>query len=143
MKLTQANFYSLLQAKDVEDSLCLWLYAKRGYFCIPSSNKLSTQLYECVLIDPAIKDKRIYIQIKKGERSLDSKDFSELNGEVYLLSTDGKVSIDSIDQDRIFSEDSKELFEFAVNAANEAYIPEGIRLWIQLLQTSGSELYES
>lgn len=45
------TFYDYLSPSDAEDLLCFWLYQKDGYIVIPSTNKLSTQLYECVLLD--------------------------------------------------------------------------------------------
>ena len=52
LSLCEKHFYSLLQPEDVEDLLALWLYDKKGYVCIPSTNKIATPKYECVLVDP-------------------------------------------------------------------------------------------
>ena len=66
LSLCEKHFYSLLQAEDVEDLLALWLYDTKGYVCIPSTNKIATPKYECVLVDPNdLNRKHIYIQVKK------------------------------------------------------------------------------
>ncbi len=52
LSLCEKHFYSLLQPEDVEDLLALWLYDTKGYVCIPSTNKIATPKYECVLVDP-------------------------------------------------------------------------------------------
>ena len=65
-----SSFFSLLQPSDLEDLLCMYLYKDNHYITIPSTNKISTPLYECVLIDPENKDgnnTNIYIQVKKGK----------------------------------------------------------------------------
>ena len=36
----------------VEDVVCLYLYDRKGYVTIPSTNKIATELYECVLVNP-------------------------------------------------------------------------------------------
>ena len=70
----------------------LWLYDTKGYVCIPSTNKIATPKYECVLVDPNdLNRKHIYIQVKKGDVDLNTDDYSSLNGEVYLLTTEGNV----------------------------------------------------
>lgn len=90
LSLCEKHFYSLLQPEDVEDLLALWLYDTKGYVCIPSTNKIATPKYECVLVDPNdLNRKHIYIQVKKGDVDLNTDDYSSLNGEVYLLTTDG------------------------------------------------------
>lgn len=92
LSLCEKHFYSLLQPEDVEDLLALWLYDTKGYVCIPSTNKIATPKYECVLVDPNdLNRKHIYIQVKKGDVDLNTDDYSSLNGEVYLLTTEGNV----------------------------------------------------
>lgn len=75
------HFYMLLSPSDVEDLLALWLYAEKGYVCIPSTNKIATAKYECVLVDPNKKIKKrkhIYIQVKKGKVDLKASDYVNL-----------------------------------------------------------------
>lgn len=78
----------LLGAAD--DLLCMWLYHKYGYICIPSTNKLSTQLYECVLLDPKTGE-HIYIQVKNGNVEINADDYEQLQGDTWFLTTKGRV----------------------------------------------------
>ena len=131
--LSERCFYNLLKPEDVEDLLCLWLYDQKEYVCIPSTNKLATPLYECVLIDPNNKSgKHVYIQVKKGIESLDAEKYAKLNGDVYLLTTEGNV-YNSEKYDNIYRVDPTEIFKFACDPDKEHIIPEGIRRWIKFL----------
>jgi hypothetical protein len=133
ISLTESNFYSLLQPEDTEDLLSLWLYHKKGYICIPSTNKIATPKYECVLIDPLGKSvKHIYIQVKKGDVLLDAEEYKDLAGEVYLFTTEGNV-INTERYDNIFKVDPSTLFEFAIYPENKYLIPESILHWINFL----------
>lgn len=94
----QDRFYSWISPSDCEDLLCFWLYDNDNfkYICIPSTNKKSTQTYECVLLDTKSKSetKQIYIQVKNGNVDLKINNaYKELlkNGELWLLTTKGKV----------------------------------------------------
>ena len=142
LTLTQNTFYSLLQPEDAEDLLCMWLYKENGYICIPSTNKNSTPEYECVLIDPnPEKQKHIYIQVKKGNIDLDFKEYQDLNGDVYLFTTEGCVSnIEAVQN--IYAVDPKELFEFAVDPENHHLLPESIQSWIQLITDAENANYQ-
>ena len=143
LKLTQDTFYSLLQPEDAEDLLCMWLYKEKGYICIPSTNKKSTPNYECVLIDPNPGSKKhIYIQVKKGNRDLlDAKDYRNLNGEVYLLNTEGHVSNIGAVQN-VYAVDPKELFEFAFDTKNNYLLPESIQAWVKFIKDSENAGYK-
>ena len=78
LSLCEKHFYSLLQPEDVEDLLALWLYDTKGYVCIPSTNKIATPKYECVLVDPNdLNRKHIYIQVKKGDVAYNRRKRSE------------------------------------------------------------------
>lgn len=139
ISLKERDFYALLQPEDVEDLLCLWLYKEKGYVCIPSSNKKSTERYECVLINPQSDSlEHIYIQVKKGTEKLDADKFADLNGEVYLLSTEGQV-YNCDKYDNIIKVDPKEIFEFATDDSNLSYIPESIQKWIAFLAQVDNE----
>ncbi len=132
ISLKEADFFNLLQPSDLEDLLCMWLYKDKGYVCIPSTNKLSTQLYECVLIDPNTIGKNVYIQVKKGSIDLYADDYSGLSGEVYLLTTDGTVT-NGEKNENVFVVNPSEIFKFACQAENQRYLPENIRTWIEFL----------
>ena len=73
----QQLFYDCLSPNDCEDLVCLYLYDKANYIAIPSTNKIATELYECVLVNP-INGKLAYPQVKKGNKELNINDYIEL-----------------------------------------------------------------
>ncbi len=138
ISLNEENFWNLLQPDDVEDLLCLWLYKNYHYVVIPSTNKKGTELYECVLIDPNAEEcKHIYIQVKKGDVTIDAKKYDDLNGEVFFLTTSGKVI--NADKDNYKVVSPKDIYEFSIDPLNKSYIPEGISKWIKFLTEAENE----
>lgn len=133
LSLCEKHFYNLLQPEDVEDLLSLWLYDTKKYVCIPSTNKIATPKYECVLIDPNdLNRKHIYIQVKKGNIDLNADDYAGLNGEVYLLTTEGHVS--NVDKyNNVFCVNPSEIYQFAINADKAHMIPENVLYWVRFL----------
>lgn len=137
-KLTfnQVNFYNFISPTDCEDLLCMYLYKKYGYLVIPSTNKKSTELYECVLLDPKT-GKNIFIQVKKGNdknNKIDVRDYLHLDGDVYLLSTSG--NIDNYEEgkyENIKIVDPEELFNYIIDDKFQNYLPQSIKYWIELL----------
>lgn len=133
LSLCEKHFYSLLQPEDVEDLLALWLYDTKGYVCIPSTNKIATPKYECVLIDPHDQNRRhIYIQVKKGNVDLDTGEYADLNGEVYLLTTEGKVQ-DPQKYANVNVVEPTVIYEFAINPDKSHIIPENVLYWVKFL----------
>ena len=129
IKLNQGSFFSMLHPSDLEDLLCMWLYSNYRYVCIPSTNKIATPKYECVLLDPA-SGKHIYIQVKKGKVDLDASDYHDLNGEVFLLTTEGAY-LSCGQYPHVHTVDPTVIYEFALDQGN--LIPEKILYWIQFL----------
>lgn len=133
LKLDEEKFYSLLQPEDVEDLLSLWLFDKYGYVCIPSTNKISTPKYECVMLDPAAeKRKHIYLQVKKGKVDIYASDYKNLNGDVYLLTTEGNV-IGADEYNHIYAVSSTDIYSFAIDPEKANIIPENILFWIKFM----------
>ena len=133
LSLCEKHFYSLLQPEDVEDLLALWLYDTKGYVCIPSTNKIATPKYECVLVDPNdLNRKHIYIQVKKGDVDLNTDDYSSLNGEVYLLTTEGKVQNEQKYANVKVAKPTV-IYEFAINPDKSHIIPENVLYWVKFL----------
>lgn len=133
LSLCEKHFYNLLQPEDVEDLLALWLYDTKKYVCIPSTNKIATPKYECVLIDPNdLNRKHIYIQVKKGNDNLNAEDYADLNGEVYLLTTEGHVS-NADKYNHVFCVNPSEIYQFAINADKAHMIPENVLYWVRFL----------
>lgn len=133
IKLDKDVFYSLISPSDCEDLLCMWLFKENKYVCIPSTNKISTEKYECVLIDSNTGN-HIYIQVKNGEINLNTDDYYSLvkstENKVYLLTTKGKI--ENINKyDNVIAVNPDILFEFAINEENTKIIPPNIKYWIE------------
>ena len=137
----QQLFYDCLSPNDCEDLVCLYLYDKANYIAIPSTNKIATELYECVLVNP-INGKLAYPQVKKGDVELNTNKYIDLikdnpNKEVYLFSSEDKVVGEThIDNIHIISSD--ELYSWAKEKidGNSFLIPEGIVKWYELIHSS-------
>lgn len=136
------HFYMLLSPSNVEDLLALRLYAEKKYVCIPSTNKIATAKYECVLVDPeSEKRKHIYIQVKKGKVDLEASDYVNLakdGNEVYLLTTEGRVK-NADKYKNITAVNPDEIYRFAIDPKYKNIIPEHVLYWIEFL----SEIEES
>lgn len=127
------TFYSLLSPDDCEDLLCLWLYSKFGYITIPSTNKKSTECYECVLKDPDT-GKNIYPQVKSGSVILYEKDYMHLPGEVWLFTTNGHVVVDDSNiHDNIHIADPIEIYNFVGTDIASKILPQSILSWYKKL----------
>ena len=138
ISLNENDFWNLLQPDDAEDLLCMWLFSEKGYVVIPSTNKRGTELYECVLVDPKADDyKHIYCQVKKGNVTIDANDYNELKGEVYFLTTEGRVI--NVNKDNYIVVSPKTIYDFAVDSTNRSIVPEGIANWIRFLTDSENE----
>lgn len=134
-------FYDCLSPNDCEDLVCLYLYDRKGYVTIPSTNKIATELYECVLVNP-LNGKFAYPQVKKGDKELKINDYKELikdypNKEVYLFISEGMVQGDT-HIDNIHSISSDELYSWVKEKIekNSFLIPEGIVKWYKLIHSS-------
>lgn len=144
-KLTpdKGTFFNLLQPSDLEDILCMWLYKEQGYLCIPSTNKLSTQLYECVLFHPEKPGINVYIQVKKGQDHIDASQYKSLSGEKYLLTTEGTVANLDLNDNSIHVVDPEEIFAFCMDVKNQNYLPEKIRTWVGLLDSRKGIMFDT
>lgn len=134
-------FYNCLSPSDCEDLVCLYLYDKANYIAIPSTNKIATELYECVLVNP-LNGKLAYPQVKKGNIELKPNDYMELikdhpHKEVYLFTSEGKIKGDT-HIDNIHSISPDELYSWAKEKidGNSFLIPEGIVKWYKLIHSS-------
>ena len=134
-------FYDCLSPNDCKDLVCLYLYDRKGYVTVPSTNKIATELYECVLVNP-LNGKFAYPQVKKGDKELKINDYKELikdypNKEVYLFTSEGMVQGDT-HIDNIHSISSDELYSWVKEKIekNSFLIPEGIVKWYKLIHSS-------
>lgn len=131
------NFYNYISPDECEDLLYFYLYNKYGYVCIPSTNKLGTQKYEMVLLDPNSKN-HIYMQVKKGKVDLYANEYEELikdGSEVWLLTTEGKIYNNHFPE-KIKEVDPKMLFEYVNGNDPNVIIPPSIINWIEVMNGS-------
>ena len=76
--------------------------------------------------------KLIYIQVKKGDVDLNTDDYSSLNGEVYLLTTEGKVQNEQKYANVKVAKPTV-IYEFAINPDKSHIIPENVLYWVKFL----------
>ena len=126
------TFFNLFSTEDCEDLLCMWLYHKYGYVCIPSTNKRATELYECVLIDPR-NGNHIFPQAKAGKVDIYTSDYQHLDGEVWLFTTKGSVV--GTCGDTIHAADPEELFRFIASPEAKTILPDSILRWYNFLKS--------
>lgn len=127
------KFYDLLSPTDCEDLMCAYLFSKYGYIVIPSTNKKSTELYECVLLDP--KDRtHIYIQVKNGNVSIDANAFSHLQGKVFLFTSEGTITNLDSTNENIECISPEELFDFAMSDAAKNIVSDSISYWTEYMR---------
>ena len=139
------TFFNYIRPEECEDLLCMLLLKKYGYIVIPSTNKLSTELYECILLNSENGNK-IYIQVKNGNEDLKSDNYKHLivkTEEVYLLTIKGKIDENSTTDKNevfevsknIFGVNPQKLYEFVMDEENKNIIPENIKNWIDYIKT--------
>ena len=139
----QQLFYDCLSPNDCEDLVCLYLYDCKGYVTIPSTNKIATELYECVLVNPE-NGVLAYPQVKKGNVDLDFVNYVDLvndqkrKKEVYLFTSEGVVQKSNIQSDSIHIINANDLYLWVKSKIeSENYlIPEGIVKWYKLIHSS-------
>lgn len=136
-------FYDCLSPNDCEDLVCLYLYDRKGYVTIPSTNKIATELYECVLVNPE-NGMLAYPQVKKGSVPLDFNNYVDLvddqkrKKEVYLFTSEGIVNKSNVQSDLIHIITPNDLYRWVkAKMESENYlIPEGIVKWYKLIHSS-------
>jgi hypothetical protein len=129
------EFYTLISPTDCEDLLCMYLYAQKGYICIPSTNKKSTELYECVLVNPN-DGMRVYIQVKEfnsPSEVLDAIDYKDLQGEVWFFLHRGTLNNIS-KYPNMHLVESNTLFDFARSVKAKNILPKSILYWLEFMQ---------
>lgn len=127
------EFYDLLSPTDCEDLVCAYLFYKYKYIVIPSTNKKSTELYECILLDP--KDRsHVYIQVKKGNVDIDANDFRHLQGKVFLFTSEGTVKNLDSNNENIECISPEKLFKFAISDAAKNIVSDSISYWTEYMR---------
>lgn len=139
----QQLFYDCLSPNDCEDLVCLYLYDRKGYVTIPSTNKIATELYECVLVNPE-NGMLAYPQVKKGNVALDFIKYIDLvddqkrKKEVYLFTSEGEIKNSNIQSDSIHIIAPNDVYLWVKSKMESVnyLIPEGIVKWYELIHSS-------
>ena len=144
------DIFKYLDPNNIEDLCALWLYKLYGYIVIPSTNKLSTEKYEFVLVDPkSHSQKLIYIQVKNGMDEINPYEYKRLLNneldELWLFATRGKIKdIENkdetiqigrykLDRENLYLASKHkidDLVGFAKDKSNRKIIPKNISHWI-------------
>lgn len=127
------EFYDLLSPTDCEDLVCAYLSYEYKYIVIPSTNKKSTELYECILLDPEDRS-HVYIQVKKGNVDIDANDFRHLQGKVFLFTSEGTVKNLDSNNENIKCISPEELFKFAMSDAATNIVSDSISYWTEYMR---------
>lgn len=147
------DIFKYLDPNNVEDLCALWLFKTYGYIVIPSTNKLSTEKYEFVLVDPESTDQKlIYVQVKNGKAEINPYEYKELLrnelDELWIFATRGNIkSIDKnsnviqigkykLKSDKFYLDTKHsidDLVSFTKDKSNRNIIPKNISRWIDKL----------
>ena len=127
------KFYDLLSPTDCEDLVCAYLSYEYKYIVIPSTNKKSTELYECILLDPEDRS-HVYIQVKKGNVDIDANDFKHLQGKVFLFTSEGTVKNLDSNNENIKCISPEELFKFAMSDPAINIVSDSISYWTEYMR---------
>lgn len=143
-EINRDKIFSFLDPSSLEDLVAMFLFNKYGYIVIPSTNKISTQSYEYVMIDPkSDSGKKIYVQTKNGAVDITSNNYQELvlenrENEVWLLTTRGRI--DKVKNNHFVKMTAEgleefqltQLVDFLFNERNTHVIPPYIKKWIEM-----------
>ena len=133
IEANQEQFYDLLSPTDCEDLVCAYLFSKYGYIVIPSTNKKSTELYECILLDHEDRS-HVYIQVKKVNVDIDANDFRYLQGKVFLFTSEGTVKNLDSNNENIKCISPEKLFKFAMSDAATNIVSDSISYWTEYMR---------
>lgn len=135
---TMDNFFTLISPTGCEDLLSMYLFSQldnKRYICIPSTSKISTELYECVFLNPDTGE-TAYIQSKEyndPKAVIDADKYAHLSGEIYFfLHKAQPKNIENYPNMHIV--DSKTLYDFATNPASRNTLPKNILHWIDFMK---------
>lgn len=131
LTISSEKFFSYIGTEQLEDLVYSWLYDRYRYIVVPSTDKLTTPLYEYVLLNPNDKsgNNKIYVQTKLGDVDLNVDDYKHLDGRVFLITTQGRIMGNS---EKVTCIDPKDLYEFANNQENWPIIPKSITNWFTM-----------
>jgi len=125
------NLYSLISTDDCEDAVAIYLQILHDYMVVPSSCKKDTLAYEYELINKK-NGKTAVVQVKNGNVNINVKDFKNIDGDVYLLTTGGRV-IGALKKNiKVISPNT--LIKFIYEYKN--FMPSKIRTWMEITSSN-------
>lgn len=92
----------------------------------------STQLYEYVLINE--NGEKAFTQVKQGDIDIDAKLYENLDGKVFLFTTEGKVkNLENVSGNKIKKVSPEDIYKFLLDENNKKFLSENIlnrlKLW--------------
>lgn len=134
------NFFTLISPTECEDLLCMYLYNTKNYICIPSTNKIATELYECVLVNPET-GRKAYIQSKEYSNPtaiLDASKYKLLQGDVYFFMHKG-IAQNIENYPNMYKVESQDLYDFAHTNEAKKILPESILHWLEFIHQNANK----
>lgn len=127
------DIFSLLSSDDCEDLIAMYLQLEENYFLIPSSCKSDMMRYEFELKNRET-GKSAVVQVKNGYVNLNSKDYNNLNSEVYLFTTKGQYLGEK--RDNIHFIKPEKIVEFM--QSNKEILPNKIQFWMKKIKNTAA-----
>ena len=127
------DIFSLLSSDDCEDLIAMYLQLKESYFLIPSSCKSDMMRYEFELKNKNT-GKSAVVQVKNGYVNLNSKDYDNLDSEVYLFTTKGQYFGEEKDNIHFIKPD--EILQFMQK--NNKILPNKIQFWMRKIKNTAA-----
>lgn len=118
------TFFTLIQWDSCEDIVGLYLQSK-GYYILPSTCKSGTEKYEFLLRHHKT-GRMAAVQVKNSNDDLSIDEYSKFDGEVFLLTTQGKYIGKSCKNVKCL--DQNVIYRFALD--NRKIMPFKVQLWI-------------
>lgn len=95
--------------------MALWLFDTKGYVCIPSTNKIATPKYECVLVDPADTNEYEMLSQSKisayGDASRYIDSFKKGDYALFYSKGRGIIAIGRITSDKVCTAENEKYHE--------------------------------
>ena len=121
--------FSIMSPDDCEDLVGLYLQLEKDYLLIPSSCKASTQSYEYSLVHK-LTGRPALVQVKLGTVDISYNDYSSVDADVYLCTTEGQYLGDPKANIHVIA--ASDLLRFLSGSA--AILPEKLKNRLRLYQ---------
>ncbi|WP_407863076.1 hypothetical protein [Parvimonas parva] len=81
----------------------------------------STQLYEYVLINE--NGEKAFTQVEQGDIDIDAKLYENLDGKVFLFTTEGKVkNLEKVSRNKIKKVSPEDIYKFLLDENNKKFL---------------------